>query len=264
MSNMSVSITSVNFESLQAFRAKYHEEMACQIVKDSLHHRPGWAEWYRLRLGNVEVGYAAVLIGGPWAGTRALFEAYVLPQHRVALFDLFDALVVEARIDHIQAQTNDRLLSILLLQCYRDLKVEKLVFSDCVQTHLPDGGAIFRRLTESERMHVFKHHAEPVGEWGLECAGEIVATGGYLGHYNPPHVDIYMEVRRDVRRHGHGSYLVQEIKRIAYSEQKIPCARCNIDNIGSRKTIARAGMMPCAHIILGAIGRDDRPVVAHL
>lgn len=54
---------------------------------------------------------------------------------------------------------------------------------------------------------------EGVGEWMIESAGEIVATGGILFHYNPPYGDIYMEVAEPHRRLGCGSYLVQEPKR---------------------------------------------------
>ena len=33
--------------------------------------------------------------------------------------------------------------------------------------------------------------------------GEVVGTGGFLLHYNPPFADLYMEVREDARRRGY-------------------------------------------------------------
>jgi GNAT superfamily N-acetyltransferase len=118
---------------------------------------------------------------------------------------------------------------------------------------LPSLGSIFRQTLEADQSFIFKHEHEPVGDWLLEFRGEIVATGGYLTHYNPPYVDIYMEVRDDMRRRGLGSYLVQEIKRVAGVNKKIPCGRCNLDNVGSMKAMVRAGMTPCAHRVEATI-----------
>jgi len=46
---------------------------------------------------------------------------------------------------------------------------------------------------------------------------------------------------------------VQELKRQAYELGSIPAARCNRDNRLSRKTLQKAGFIPYAHILNGAI-----------
>ena len=92
-----------------------------------------------------------------------------------------------------------------------------------------------------------------VGDWGLECDGELAATGGLLFHYNPPYGDIYMEVAAAYQRRGFGSYLVQELKRICYDMTRIPAARCGQGNVASRRTLQRAGMLPCARIMRGRL-----------
>lgn len=48
-----------------------------------------------------------------------------------------------------------------------------------------------------------------------------------------------------------GAYFVQELKRIAYDMGGIPAARCNPDNVASRKTLQKAGLVPFAHILVG-------------
>lgn len=85
----------------------------------------------------------------------------------------------------------------------------------------------------------------------LEVSGEVAATGGILYHYNPPYGDIWMEVAEAFRGRGFGTYLVQELKRICREGGKVPCARCNTDNVASRKTFQKAGFVPCAHILCG-------------
>ena len=62
-----------------------------------------------------------------------------------------------------------------------------------------------------------------------------------------------MEIAEPFRRRGFGSYLVQELKRAAYQLGSLPCARCSPDNVASRKTLQRAGLVPFAHILNGTI-----------
>jgi len=54
-------------------------------------------------------------------------------------------------------------------------------------------------------------------------------------------------------RHHLGSFLIQELKRTCYELKHIPAARCNVDNIPSRKTLQKAGFVPCGNIITGTL-----------
>ena len=60
-----------------------------------------------------------------------------------------------------------------------------------------------------------------------------------------------MEVDEPHRRRGVGSYLVQDLKRISYEMGRIPAAHCNASNIGSRATLQKAGLFPCARLLSG-------------
>ena len=62
-----------------------------------------------------------------------------------------------------------------------------------------------------------------------------------------------MDVAEPYRRRGFGSYLVQELKRLAYELGSIPAARCDTANLASRKTLQKAGFVPCANIVNGTI-----------
>lgn len=102
---------------------------------------------------------------------------------------------------------------------------------------------------------VFAHKVEPVGEFALVEGRSVIATGGILTHYNRPYADIHMEVREDRRRCGYGSFIVQELKRIAFERGNEPCARCDVGNIPSFRTLTRAGMRECGRILEGKIIR---------
>jgi len=98
---------------------------------------------------------------------------------------------------------------------------------------------------------MFPHKHEGIGDWVVEARGAVVATGGFLCHYNPPYDDIFMEVAEPERRRGFGSYLVQEVKRVCYEAGKKPAARCNPANIASRLTLQKAGLLPCGRLLAG-------------
>src|SRR5262249_41376683 len=91
--------------------------------------------------------------------------------------------------------------------------------------------------------------------WKLEVNGVDVAGGGILFHYNEPYGDIHMEVKEEHRRCGYGAYLVQELKRAGRELGAIPAARCNPENIASRRTLQRAGFVPVGAILTGSIPR---------
>lgn len=187
-----------------------------------------------------------------------MFEFYIVPEQRLHSFDIFEAFSATAKITAFEVQTNDILPTLVLHAYCPHATSEKIVFHDQLTTNLPANGAIFRRTTSSDADRIFKHHDEPMGDWLLEVDGNIAATGGILYHYNKPYGDIYMEVAASFRRRGFGSYLVQELKHVCREGGSMPCARCSPENLASRKTIQKAGLAPCAHILVGQIKLSER------
>ena len=244
-----IDVLPVALDEIQAMRDEYRREMACQIVHESWHRR-GFTSSYALRVRGDVVGYGSVG-GAPRDEEHVVKEFFVRAPHRADALPLFRALVAATAVLAVEAQTNDVLLLLMLLDCAADLTTETILFADGITTTLdaPAPDAIVRRLAEADRAHVFAHVHEPVGEWGLEIGGEIVATGGLATHYNPPYADVYMEVAGTHRRRGLGSYLVQELKRLGREDGLAPAARCHHANVASRRTLQRAGMFPCARIV---------------
>ena len=249
-----VEVAEVPLEAILGMREEYRREMGCQIVHDSWHAR-GFTTSYALRVHGRTVGYGSVG-GTPRDAKDTLKEFYMLPAYRGDALPLFRELAAASGARTVEAQTNDVLLLLMLHDCAAELSSETILFADGVTTALatPTPGATLRRLSGADRERAFPHTREPVGEWGLECGGELVATGGLAFHYNPPHGDIYLEVAAAHQRRGFGSYLVQELKRLCYEMACVPAARCDQGNVGSRLTLQRAGMLPCARIVRGRLG----------
>jgi GNAT superfamily N-acetyltransferase len=252
---MELSAQAATLEEILPWRDMYRHEMNCQVVHDSLHARPGWTNEYFLFSNGARVGYGSVVLGGPWKGKPSIFEFFVQPSLRAHVFDLFSALVRGSGAEFIDVQTNDIVLTVMLHSFAQNISAEKILFHDKLTTNLPSHGAIFRPANPDDSARQFPHQHEPEGEWVLEFAGTIAATGGIMYHYNRPYGDIYMEVAEPFRRQGFGSYLVQEIKRICYEGGSIPVARCNPTNVASRGTLQKAGFVPCGNILTGEIIR---------
>jgi GNAT superfamily N-acetyltransferase len=223
------------------WRELYRREMNCQIVHDSLHSREGWTAPYLIETLGETAGYGSIAIAGPWSGTRTIFEFFIFQKHRSRFFEAFEAFMTAGAADAIEAQTNDIMLTAMLHTWARDVVSEKIIFEDKLTTAYRIEGAALRKR-------------EPEGDWMLlEVGGEVAATGGILYHYNRPYGDIWMEVAESFRRRGYGTYVVQELKRLCYEAGNIPCARCNTENVASRRTLQKAGFVPCAHILTGKL-----------
>jgi GNAT superfamily N-acetyltransferase len=248
-----VVVTPSSADEILPLREERRQEMNCQIVHDSIHSRAGWTISYLLNIDGDAAGFGSVAIAGPWKDKPTIFEFHVRPKHRARAFDLFDALVIDSDARFMEVQSNDVLLAVMLHTYARDLWTEKIVFHDKVTTALPAMGAVLNGVTSDEdtRHAIADRQGGP--EWRLDLDGETVASGGILFHYNRPYGDIYMEVAEAHRGRGLGSYLVQELKRLAYELDSIPCARCSPDNIASRRTLQKAGFVPFANIVNGTL-----------
>lgn len=252
---MTLEAVRVPLEAVLDLRERYREEMNCQIVHDSWHTR-GFTESYHLLIGDEVVGYGSVG-GAPREPKDTVKEFYLVPRYRAQALALFRRLVESSAAASIEAQTNDALLSLMLYDFAVDVACGPVLFSDGLETNHTIPGATIRRVTDADRATVFAHALEPVGEWGVECDGELVATGGLKFHYNPPYGDLYMEVDRSKRRRGFGTFIVQELKRICREGGRVPAARCRAENVASRRALERAGMFPCARILRGRIAPAD-------
>ncbi len=234
-----------------ALRELYRQEMNCQIVHDAWLQREFSAP-YLLLHENTVAGYAAVTREGVLAAGM-VHEFYLLPAYRAFAVPFMRQLLITSKATSLRAQTNDTLPTLLLYDFAQTISSEVVLFHDALTTHLAAPHALLRKLADHEKPNVFAHTTEPVGEWALEVAGEIVATGGFFTHYNPPYGDIYMEVAQPFQRRGYGSFLVQELKKICYEAGKKPAARCNANNLASRRALEKAGMLPCARILTGKV-----------
>jgi RimJ/RimL family protein N-acetyltransferase len=252
---MNIDVSRVEVSEITPLRELRRQAMNCQIMLDSFPRR-GFSDCYLIRVEGRIAGYG-LMAKQHWPET--VHEFHPLPAYRAAALPMFRQLLEVSQASKILAQTNDRLQLLMLYDCAANITSDTILFEDGFTTHLTCPTGVFQRVTEADRGRLEEQKLDPGSDWLIESEGVPVATGGVTFHYNPPYCDLYMGVSELCRQRGFGSYMVQELKRFAYEIGKIPAARCNVSNVASRKTLQKAGMLPCCRLLVGEVVKGGTP-----
>lgn len=248
---MAIAVRASELREIEPLREKYRKEMDCQIIHDSIHERTGWTREFALYDDGVVIGYGSVAVAGPWRDRAALYEFFVEPEHRMRTFDAFTSLLQLCDAKIIETQSNDHLLTVMLHVFARNLRTESILFEDGFQTSLCPEDASFRAATASDAAVLRRLELDENAAWVATMNDEIAGAGGVLYHYNRPYGDVYMKIAEPFRRLGLGAYMVQELKAVCRASASVPSARCNVDNLPSRRTLQMAGFVACGALIVG-------------
>ncbi len=246
---MNLHVQRTDHTTILPFRQLFLQENNFQIRYDACHER-GWTDSYALYVEQVLVGYGAVK-GQEISERNTIFEFYVLPPYRHLESVLFKSLLDAANVPFIECQSNDVRLSSMLYEFAQGIRSEVILFADHFQTHFNQSDVLFRRTMEADYHTGYK--AKNMGAYVLDAAGEIIATGGFLLHYNKPFADLYMDVKETHRQQGWGTFIVQELKKECYRNGRVPAARCNIQNQASKATLLKAGFKVVGYMLLGKV-----------
>lgn len=247
--SISVSVRSCELTEIGSCRKKFREEMQCQIIHDSIHERPGWSVEYVMEMDGAAVGYGSVAIGGPWKTAHSLYEFYVARENRGHVFDLFAALRENCDATKIETQTNDPFLSVMLHTFGQNVQAEAILFEDQFETDFSPERTSFRHREDGDVEELKRLELDDTAAWVVTCGGKIAGAGGVLYHYNRPYGDVYMKIAKPFQGKGIGDYLVQELKKACHAAGNVPAARCNVGNMASRRTLQKAGFVPCGNLI---------------
>ncbi|WP_080059930.1 GNAT family N-acetyltransferase [Spirosoma aerolatum] len=246
---MHIQIDKTSEVDIQPFRVLFLQELNRQFICNKC-HQYGWADVYLITINGIRVGYSAV-----WGTDRredrdTIFEFYVLPLYRKFTNTLFPKLCSVTKATYIECQSNDALLAAMLYEYAHSINAEAILFEDYASTDLRASDGVFRQRTSDDI---------PEGDqspYVLELNGAIVASGGLMLNYNLPFADIYMQVKEPFRRQGLGSFMVQELKKVAYLMGRVPAARCNITNQISKATLQKAGLQTCGFRLKGVLKNE--------
>lgn len=245
-----ISIKKSSLRGILPIRAFFLRENQIQIRYDACHER-NWSTSYTISDRGQIVGYGTVKGKEELADRDAIFEFYLLPIYRKWSAPIFEYLLAFTGVDYVEAQSNEPFLTALLYEYCQDIYADVILFAEDRSTKHVLPGVTFRQYRPGD--DVFGKSAKEAGEFVLEKDGIIVATGGFLTHYNLPFADLYMETHPDFRNRGFSSYLLQELKKECYAAGYKPAARCNLKNKASQNTLLKAGFRICGFMLTGRL-----------
>lgn len=247
---MKISVTKTSMKEILPLRTLFLHEGNFQFIRNSFHAR-GWVDDYLINADDDVVGYASLSGKEDRSNRDNIIEFYVLPPYRKHTHLFFDELLTISKAAFIECQSNDAVLTEMLHRFATNIQENIILFKDHTVTELVCADAVFRTRRDNDQL--FEHHSEPEGSHVIDKNGEVVATGGFLLHYNIPYADLYMEVAKPHRQKGYGSFLIQELKRTCYLAGRVPAARCDISNTASKATLLKAGFAICGYGLSGEV-----------
>ena len=247
---MKLQIYQTELSKILPYRDLYLQAMNRQIRYNACHER-GLSTLYLFILNGVPIGYAAVKGKNEPTDRDCIFEFFLLPAQRKLASLAFQQLILFTQAAHIECQSNDGFITPLLYEFAEQIRTGVILFEDQQVTDLKIPEVSFRPYNDDDK--VFEHQSEPPGDYVLVWNSKVVATGGFLLHYNRPFADLYMEVQVEHRGKGLGSYLLQEVKKACYLAGRVPAARCNLENKVSRSCLEKAGMGVCGFMLEGVV-----------
>ena len=247
---MTLNIFKTDLKEILPLRNLFLQEINFQIRYNACHER-GWTDSYIVTQDEITIGYGSVKGKENISDRDTVFEFYIIPSFRNIASLAFSALLDFSKVSFIECQTNDLLLTSLLYQHAQNILSDTILFKEHSTTFLTANKINFRKRSDDDI--IFEHFSEPMGDYVAVLNNEVIATGGFLLHYNKPFADLYMEVNKDHRRKGVGSFLIQEIKRECYLAGRVPAARCGIENIASKATLIKAGLVIAGYMLSGKV-----------
>ena len=247
---MKIEVIKTELQEIQPLRSLFLHENNFQIRYNACHER-NWSGSYLLTIDGAKIGYGSIKGKDNLGDRDSVFEFYVVPPFRKLIRQIFQELLKISSARFIECQSNDLILSPMLYENSHTIETDVVLFKDQLLTDYKIPGIVFRHREESDS--VFAHTFEPAGDYVLVKAEEVIATGGFMLHYNKPFADLYMEVKENYRGMGFGSFLIQELKRECYLTGRVPAARCNIQNGASKASLLKAGLAVCGYMLTGEI-----------
>jgi GNAT superfamily N-acetyltransferase len=247
---MKLQVFKSELKEILPLRKLFLEENHFQIRYNACHER-NWSDSYLFTIDALPIGYGSIKGKEDLKNRDTVFEFFIVAQYRSLASQFFIELIKTSGVVYVESQSNELLSTRMLYEFGQDIRSDVILFKDSVATEWSVPNINFRLRAQEDV--IFHHTLEPVGEYVLEQNKKIVATGGFLKHYNFPYADLYMEVDEDYRKMGLGNFLLQEIKKECYKSGRVPAARCNIQNKASQAALLKAGLVVAGFMLEGVI-----------
>ena len=190
-----------------------------------------------------------------------LLQFYVTEAYLNVAQEIFSEMLSGEYIEKALVLTRDRVALSVTLECMREVAVDSYVFEE--GEHLPTisiefEDISFRKATLRDvpaireacgDFHDFLHYtlegSIASGDIFVLLSGGVVLGTGVIGakDFQPPYVDIGMCVNEAYRNRKVGSYIISLLRQECHRQGWISGASCKRENIASKKTLEKAGLI---------------------
>jgi GNAT superfamily N-acetyltransferase len=227
---------------IESHRRLFLAEAKFQFIYNKC-HGAGWVDNYLFKFKERSIGYGSVWGKDKREDRDTICEFFLDQPFRKYAGQIFYQLIKASGASFVECQTNDSLLASMALESTKNINAGAILFETAFETAFTIDGAEFVKSKNPDEWDAYH----------VQKGGEVVATGGFIWNYNFPYIDIYYEVKENFRKQGYGVSIMQELKKEAYRLNRVPAARCNINNQASKALLLKAGMRVCGYIITGEI-----------
>lgn len=227
----------------------------------------GFADHYELQIDGQRIGFYCI------NSDHQLIAFHLTEEHAAHSESAMRHVIVEHHIKAALSGSNDPLFHSLCLDVASKVQLHTLLFQDNqkLTPELNDFDELtFEVATDNDFDDVFKHYCATSGSMDTDSIetgfkniegylrsvmdqhrifvlrekGTLIATSECrISQTQKPYADIGMIVGNEYRRKGVGSYVLACTKAFCYQHNASPICSCEIDNIGSKKSIANAGFI---------------------
>lgn len=211
--------------------------------------------YYRLVQGGQPIGYFCVSTKG------TLLQFYLKAGHIRSLQSIFSRLLSQGFFTQALVSTRDRLGISSCLEFHKEVSVDDYLFEDGsgpVEAASEWQDSVFALAGTDDiplirsvvnDFHDFLHYTleGSVAEQSIFLlldGNTLLGTGVIASkEYQPPYVDIGMCVNEQYRRQQVGTEIIRRLRLHCRERALIPLASCRFDNLASKKTLEKAGMV---------------------
>ncbi|MCR8656688.1 GNAT family N-acetyltransferase [Paenibacillus endoradicis] len=254
-----------NLEEIQNFRLKYLESLVAPM--DGM--------WESSIIGNST--FSIIKYNGNKAGyfcvdsNMCLLQFHLLEEFRMLAQDIFRFIISCKNISNAICSTIEPFYLSLCFDLTRKISINSYLFYDGIRIK-PSlsnfNNKIFKKATLGDLEEVIDFYTintEGSGEWIRDFIEQLLLREQLFILYNDrkilgtgeciisqkqkPYADVGMVVSREHRRMGIGTYILTLLKEHCYEVNCRPICSCSQTNIGSKKTIEKAGFISSHRIL---------------
>ncbi|MBY9007701.1 MAG: GNAT family N-acetyltransferase [Candidatus Lokiarchaeota archaeon] len=208
---------------------------------------------YLIRNKQVDIGYCIV------SNVNIILEFFLIDEYIPICEDIFKIILKKLIISKAYCKSFDHLFLKCCITYHKSIKLYGVLFRDMINRAIklphPDLRSRLGEIQDFSEISLFKEGVfENDGElrkylyskklFVFLIHNEITGYGIFSRTIkNRPDFDIGMAVHPKFRKKGYGSYIINNIKNFCLKNNWRPTCGCIIDNIGSRRTLEKAGFI---------------------